>query len=140
MEIPKDVSEAKAREASKPKKKLRPGRYRGTVLEVTEGVSANENDTLRAVIGIMSDETEYRLTKVMSATPRGLLVLRHFCLACQAEAEFLAGLIEPAMFLGRELIATIATEPRKGSFPARSVIVDFSRVTDADATPLRSAV
>jgi hypothetical protein len=88
----------------------------------------------------MSDDTEYRLTKVMSATPLGLLVLRHFCVACQAEPAFLAGHIDASLFIGRELIASVATEPRKGSFPARSVIIDFSPVTDADVTPLRSAV
>ncbi len=135
MDIPK-MSEAEARVAAKPKKRLPPGRYRGTVLEATDGVSPKGNDTLRAVIGITGpDGTEYRIVSVMSATPLGTLLLLHFARACDCEDH-----IEPSLLIGREVIATVATEPKKGSFPARSVILDYSPVADDVVTPLRSAV
>jgi hypothetical protein len=135
MEIPK-ISEAEAREAHKPRRKLPPGPYRGTVVELTQGVSPNGNKTARVVTAISGpDGTEYRLVDVLSATKLGTLKLLRFARACSCEDR-----IEASMCLGRELIATVATEPRKGSFPARSVIIDYSPVTDANVTPLRSAL
>jgi hypothetical protein len=139
MQTPK-TPEVEARAAHKPRRLLPPGRHRATVLEVTEGISPKGNETLRAVIGITGpDGTEYRIVKVMSATPLGALQLLLFARACDCEDHYHAGHIEPAMFIGRELIATVATQPKKGLYPARSVIVDFSPVADAVVTPLRSA-
>jgi hypothetical protein len=132
-------SEDEAREARKPKKLCPPGQRRGTVLEATEGVSPKGNETLRAVIGIIGpDGTEYRLIDVMSATPLGALKLRHFCVACDAEAEFDAGHIDASLFIGREVMATVATERKRG-FQPRAVISDYAPVAGAVVTPLRAA-
>jgi hypothetical protein len=58
-------SEAEARAAHKPRRLLPAGRHRGTVAELTEGVSPRGNETLRAVIAINgADGTEYRLVDV----------------------------------------------------------------------------
>jgi hypothetical protein len=92
MQTPK-WSQAEARAAAKPKKRLPNGQHRGTVLEASEGVSAKGNETLRAVIGISGpDDTEYRVVDVMSATKLGTHRLRRFCCACDCEAEFMAAL------------------------------------------------
>jgi hypothetical protein len=135
MQTPK-MSEAEARAASKTKR-LRPGRHRGTVLEATEGISPKGNETLRAVIGIIADGSEHRLIDVMSNTPLGALHLRHFCCACDAEREFGEGSIEPSLFIGREVVATVITEHKRGF--TRSVISDYAPVADAVVTPPRSA-
>ena len=139
MNTPK-FSEAEAQEARKPKKLCPSGKRRGTVLEATEGLSARNNETLRVVIGIVGpDGTEYQLIDVMSATPLGALKLRHFCVACDAEAEFPAGHIDASLFIGREVMATVTTE-RKPRFAPRAVISDYAPVAGAVVTPLRSAV
>jgi hypothetical protein len=131
------MSEVEARAASK-LKRLRPGRYRATVLEATEGVSPKGNDTLRAVIGIIGpDGGEYRLLSVMSNTPLGALLLRHFCCAVDAEREFEEGHIEPSLFIGREVMATVITEHKRGF--TRSVISDYAHVDSAAVVALRSA-
>jgi hypothetical protein len=138
MQTPK-FSEAEAQEARKRKKLCPPGKRRGTVLEATEGISAKNNETLRVVIGIAGpDGTEYQLIDVMSATPLGALKLRHFCVACDAETEFLAGQVEAAMFVGREVMATVTTDRPRG-FPPRAIISDYAPVAGAVVTPLRSA-
>jgi hypothetical protein len=138
METPK-FTEDEALDARKPKKICPSGKRRGTVLEATEGLSAKNNQTLRVVIGIAGpDGTEYQLADVMAATPLGALKLRHFCVACDAETEFMAGQVEASMFIGREVMATVTTERNRG-FRPRAVISDCGPVSGAVVTPLRSA-
>ena len=134
---PPMMTEAEMREAHKPRRLLRDGPYPGTVVELTEGMSQRGNETFRAVISIIgADNTEYRLLDVMSATPLGALKLLHFCRACGCEDEFKAGHIEPSMFIGKELVATVTTEKKSRLFPARNVISDYSAVASA-VVPLR---
>ena len=139
MKVPTDLSEAKAAELSR-RKLPRRGKHRGRLLEVTEGVSKNNNETLRSVVGITDADTEFRLVDVMSATPLGLQKLRHFAVACDAEDEFLAGHFDPQTLVGSEFIVTVEIERRRG-FGPRAVISDYAPLPSASGvvTPLRSA-
>src|SRR5689334_14338064 len=106
MQPPK-LTEAEARDLHKPRL-LRAGPQRGTVAELTEGISPKGNQTWRGVIAIPGpDGTEHRLLDVMSATPLGALKLRHFCRACGCEDQHDAGHVEPSMCLGREVVAIV---------------------------------
>ena len=137
MQPPK-MSEAEARDAHKVRL-LRAGQHRGTVAELTEGISAKGNETWRAVVATTGPEgTEYRLIDVMSATKLGALKLRHFCRACGCEDQYDAGHIEPSMCLGREVVATVQIKREKG-FAPRAVISDYAPVAASSVVPLRSA-
>src|SRR4051794_12480978 len=106
MDTPK-LPETEALEAREPENPCPPGKWRGTVLETIQSISAGGGDTLHVMIGITGpDGTEYRLLDALPATT-GALKLLHFARACGCEDKYRAGHIEPAMCLGREVIAIV---------------------------------
>jgi hypothetical protein len=129
--------ESEAPEAREPEHPCPPGKWRGTVLETIQSICAGGEDTLHVMIGITGpDGTEYRLVDALPAT--STLKLLHFARACGCEDKYRAGHIEPAMCLGREVIAIVQIEHQKNVLP-RAVIFDYARVASAVVTPLRTA-
>jgi hypothetical protein len=125
MKIPTPLSEAEAQRAADPTP-VAAGQHPAIITEASEGVSERKNETLR-LLAVVTDArgNEYRLQDWLSATPRGLLRLRHAAAAVGALDDFEAGHLSAQQFVGREVVVTTEIERKRG-YPPRAVIVDYA--------------
>lgn len=116
---------------------LSPGIHDFEVMETDDKPSKKGNDMVTLKLHVFEDDGTPRIVfdyLVPEAMPHKF---KHACDACNLLAEYEAGSITAASFLGRTGKLTIFTQPAKDNFQEKSAVKDYVKreVQDASAPP-----
>jgi hypothetical protein len=119
---------------------LADGTYAGQVrgARETKAQKSGRDMIVITIIVVDSDGNERELPVYLHTGNAGLQLLRHACVACNAELKFNAGLISAEDFPGHDVRVVVGTE-KKGKWPARNVVLDILPADTADVVPIRAA-
>jgi hypothetical protein len=139
LNIPKPPTEEEAAKLAKPVQ-LPDGVYPARITEAWDQDAKKSGRPMIVVrVRVLDAEgNEREILVYLNASNAGLLLLRHACVACNAELKFNAGVVSAEDFPGHDVMVVIGTE-RKGKWPARNVILDMLPAEAAGVVPLRAA-